>query len=68
MPKSPVFNNGEHVVITDSVDDHYNGKTGIVIEEQFRNYISDYVYVVRLDDGYDVEFTKDELTAEEDYE
>lgn len=66
MLKSPVFNRGEFVVITDSIDDHYNGKYGVVIDEEYRNYIGDYVYVVKLNDGYEMDFTADELTAEED--
>jgi hypothetical protein len=67
MHKSPVFNRGENVVITNSIDDHYNGKTGVVMDDEFRNYLSDYIYVVKMDDGYDAEFTADEMTAEEDY-
>ncbi len=65
---SPVFSVGEAVVVTDSVEDHYNGMNGIVVEEIFRNYISDYVYVVKVEDGYQVEFMADELTASNDIE
>jgi hypothetical protein len=65
---SPVFSVGEAVVVTDSIEDHYNGMNGIVVEEIFRNYISDYVYVVKVDDGYQVEFMADELTASNDIE
>lgn len=68
MSMSPVFNSGERVIITDPVDPHYEGKTGTVVEEIFRNYLSEYVYVVHVEDGYEVEFCADELTAEEDYE
>jgi hypothetical protein len=67
MP-TPVFTHGERVVITDSIDDFYNGKNGVIIDDEFRNYIGDYVYVVKLTEGYEIEFTRDELTAEEDYE
>ena len=56
MPKSPVFNYGEHVIVTNPVDDHYLNKTGMVIEDEYRSYISDYVYVVKMDDGYEMEF------------
>jgi hypothetical protein len=66
MQKSPVFNVGESVVVTDSVDDHYIGMEGVVMEEIFRNYISDYVYVVQVKDGYAVEFNADELTSLDD--
>lgn len=62
-----IFNLGEHVVVTDSVDDHYNGKSGVIVDDEYRNYISEHVYVVKLEDGYEMEFTADELTAEEDY-
>ena len=65
---SPVFNVGEAVVVTDSIEDHYNGMNGIVVEEIFRNYISDYVYVVKVEDGYQIEFMADELTASDDIE
>lgn len=65
---SPVFSVGEAVVVTDSIEDHYNGMNGIVVEEIFRNYISDYVYVVKVEDGYQVEFMADELTASNDIE
>lgn len=65
---SPVFSVGEAVVVTDSIEDHYNGMNGIVVEEIFRNYISDYVYVVKVEDGYQVEFMADELTASDDIE
>ena len=65
---SPVFSVGEAVVVTDSIDDHYNGMNGIVVEEIFRNYISDYVYVVKVEDGYQIEFMADELTASNDIE
>ena len=65
---SPVFSVGEAVVVTDSIEDHYNGMNGIVVEEIFRNYISDYVYVVKVEDGYQVEFMADELTASTDIE
>ena len=65
---SPVFSVGEAVVVTDSIEDHYNGMYGIVVEEIFRNYISDYVYVVKVEDGYQVEFMADELTASNDIE
>lgn len=68
MSMTPVFMSGERVIITDPIDNHYEGKSGTVMEEIFRNYISDYVYVVQVDDGYEVEFCADELTAEEDYE
>lgn len=60
---TPVFNIGEAVIITDPVDDHYINMNGVVVEEIFRNYLSDYVYVVRVDDGYEVEFSAEELTA-----
>ena len=65
MPKSPVFNYGEHVIVTNPVDDHYLNKTGMVVEDEYRSYISDYVYVVKMDDGYEMEFTADELTPED---
>jgi hypothetical protein len=65
---SPVFSVGEAVVVTDSIEDHYNGMNGIVVEEIFRNYISDYVYVVKVEDGYQIEFMADELTASNDIE
>lgn len=65
---TPVFNVGEAVVVTDSIEEHYNGMAGTVVEEIFRNYISDYVYVVKVDDGYEVEFNAEELTAAEDLE
>ena len=65
---SPVFSVGEAVVVTDSIEDHYNGMNGIVVEEIFRNYISDYVYVVKVEDGYQIEFMADELTASDDIE
>lgn len=65
---TPVFTSGERVIVTDPVDDHYEGKTGVIMDEIFRNYLSDYVYVVSMDDGYEVEFSADELTAEVDYE
>lgn len=64
----PTFNSGERVIVTNPVDDHYEGKTGVILEEIFRNYMSEYVYVVSMDDGYEVEFSADELTAEVDYE
>lgn len=67
MPKSPVFQYGETVVITDPVDDFYLNKTGVVVQEEYRNYLSDYVYYVKIDnDGYEVEFTADELTLDEE--
>lgn len=67
MPKAPVFKHGEMVVITHPVDDHYLDMTGVVMEEEYRDYINEYVYYVRLDkDGYEMEFTADELTLEED--
>jgi ribonuclease BN (tRNA processing enzyme) len=67
MPKAPVFTHGEMVVITHPVDDHYLDMTGVVMEEEYRDYINEYVYYVRLDnDGYEMEFTADELTLEED--
>jgi len=65
---SPVFSVGEAVVVTDSIEDHYNGMNGIVVEEIFRNYISDYVYVVKVEDRYQIEFMADELTASNDIE
>ena len=65
---SPVFSVGEAVVVTDSIEDHYNGMNGIVVEEIFRNYISDYVYVVKVEDGYQIEFMANELTASNDIE
>jgi hypothetical protein len=37
------------------------------MQEEYRSYINEYVYYVRLDeDGYEMEFTADELTLEED--
>jgi len=67
MPKAAVFNYGENVIVTDPVDAHYLNKTGMVVEDEYRPYISDYVYVVKLDDGYDAEFTADELSLDEDF-
>jgi hypothetical protein len=67
MPKAPVFNRGEPVVISEPVDDFYDGKTGIVTDEEYRDYIGQYVYFVKLDnDGYEIEFTADELMLNED--
>jgi len=67
MPKAPVFKCGEHVIITEPVDDFYEGKTGTVTDEEYRDYIGQYVYYVRLDnEGYEMEFTADELMLEED--
>jgi signal peptidase I len=63
---NPVFSVGETVVITDPVDDHYADMGGVIVEEIFRNYLSEYVYVVKVDDGYEVEFSADELTAVDD--
>ena len=55
------------MVITHPVDDHYLDMTGVVMEEEYRDYINEYVYYIRLDkDGYEMEFTADELTLEED--
>jgi hypothetical protein len=67
MPKAPVFKHGELVVISHPVDDHYLDMTGVVIEKEYRNYINDYIYYVKLhNDGYEMGFTEDELTLEED--
>ena len=63
-----VFINGERVIITNPVDQYYEGKGGIILEEIFRNYLSEYVYVVKIDDGYEVEFSAEEMTAETDFE
>lgn len=68
MSNGPVFVSGERVVVTNPSDNHYEGKAGTVVDEIFRNYVSEYVYVIRVDDGYEVEFSADELTAVEDYE
>ena len=65
---APVFTNGERVIITNPVDQYYEGKGGIILEEIFRNYLSEYVYVVKIDDGYEVEFSAEEMTAETDFE
>jgi|AACY02.15.fsa_nt_gi hypothetical protein len=65
---APVFINGERVIITNPVDQYYEGKGGIILEEIFRNYLSEYVYVVKIDDGYEVEFSAEEMTAETDFE
>jgi hypothetical protein len=49
------------------VDDFYEGKTGVITEDEYRDYIGQYVYYVRLDnDGYEMEFTADELILDED--
>jgi hypothetical protein len=67
MPKAPVFNRGEQVIISEPVDDFYEGKTGVITEDEYRDYIGQYVYYVRLDnDGYEMEFTADELMLDED--
>jgi hypothetical protein len=67
MNKNPVFNLGENVIITDAIDDHYNGKTGVVVEDDFRPYIGDYVYVIKMDDGYEAEFTADEISSDDQW-
>lgn len=67
MLKAPVFNRGEQVIISEPADDFYEGKTGTVTDDEYRDYIGQYVYYVRLDnDGYEMEFTADELMLDEE--
>jgi len=67
MPKAPVFKYGEQVIVTDPIDTHYQDKTGVVVADEFRSYLNDYVYYVKLDqDGYEMDFEANELTPDAD--